>query len=173
MAECRPRSGNSRRGWRALVSCVRRRRVLIVNGFMRRGSSWSLAERKAMMQKGIRRISSKRPLPRSQSLPTPEDYQTVLLWSEEDSCYVATLPAWQNAQTHGKTPGAAIKNAQEVLRLLIESAVKNREPIPPPERRHSGNLRLRLPVSLHGRLALEAEREGVSLNQWIVSKLAR
>jgi hypothetical protein len=37
---------------------------------------------------------------------------------------------------------------------------------------YSGNLRLRLPVSLHGRLAREAEREGVSLNQWIVSRLA-
>lgn len=97
----------------------------------------------------------------------------VLLWSEEDSCYVVTLPAWQNSQTHGDTPEQAIKNGREVLKLLIESAAKNGEPIPSPERQHSGNLRLRLPVSLHGRLALEAEREGVSLNQWIVSKLSR
>jgi hypothetical protein len=28
------------------------------------------------------------------------------------------------------------------------------------------------PARLHGRLAREAEREGVSLNQWIVSRLA-
>jgi len=54
----------------------------------------------------------------------------VLLWSEEDQCYVATLPAWQTARTHGAT---------------LEEATRN---------------------------AREAEREGVSLNQWIVSKLA-
>jgi predicted RNase H-like HicB family nuclease len=97
----------------------------------------------------------------------------VLLWSEEDQCYVVTLPAWQNARTHGDTPAAAIKNGRDVLKLLISSAAKHRDPIPPAERPHSGNLRLRLPVSVHGRLAQEAEREGVSLNQWIVSKLSQ
>jgi antitoxin HicB len=96
----------------------------------------------------------------------------VLLWSEEDDCYIVTLPAWHNAQTHGKTAERALQSAREVLSLLIESAIQHNEPIPPPERRFSGNLRLRLPTSLHGRLAREAEREGVSLNQWIVSKLA-
>lgn len=104
--------------------------------------------------------------------PSPDDYQVVLLWSEEDQCYVVTLPAWQNARTHGASLEEAARNAREVLKLLIESAKRHREPIPPPDRRLSGNLRLRLPVSLHGRLAREAEREGVSLNQWIVSRLA-
>lgn len=85
---------------------------------------------------------------------------------------MVTIPAWQNARTHGTTLDEAAKNALDVVSLLIDSAIKHREPIPPPERVHSGNLRLRLPVSLHGRLAREAEREGVSLNQWIVTKLA-
>jgi antitoxin HicB len=96
----------------------------------------------------------------------------VVLWSDEDQCYVVTLPAWQNARTHGATIEEAVRSGREVLTLLFESASKHGEPIPPPERRFSGNLRLRLPASLHGRLAHEAEREGVSLNQWIVSRLA-
>jgi antitoxin HicB len=96
----------------------------------------------------------------------------VVLWSKEDGCYVVTIPAWQNARTHGATLSEATGNARQVLEMLIDSAQRHHEPIPPPERRYSGNLRLRLPVSLHGRLAREAEREGVSLNQWIVSKLA-
>jgi len=54
----------------------------------------------------------------------------------------------------------AAKRGHEVLRMLIESAAMNGERIPEPQRRFSGNLRLRLPVSLHGRLAREAEREG-------------
>ena len=85
---------------------------------------------------------------------------------------MVTLPAWQNARTHGATLEEAVGNAREVATLLIESARRHGEPIPPPQLRYSGNLRLRLPTSLHGRLAHEAEREGVSLNQWIVSKLA-
>lgn len=109
---------------------------------------------------------------RSVDTAEPNDYQVVVQWSEPDRCYVATIPAWQNAQTHGATMEEAVASAQEMLTLLLSSARKHGEPIPPPQRRHSGNLRLRLPVSLHGRLAREAEREGVSLNQWIVTKLA-
>jgi antitoxin HicB len=96
----------------------------------------------------------------------------VLQWSAEDRCYVVTLPAWQNPQTHGSTAEEAARDAREVLALLIQSARRHGEPIPAPERRFPGNLRRRLPVSLHGRLAREAEREGVSLNQWILSRLA-
>jgi predicted RNase H-like HicB family nuclease len=96
----------------------------------------------------------------------------VVQWSGEDRCYIVTLPAWQNARTHGQTPEDAIRNARDVLALLIDAAIRHGENIPPPERRYSGNLRVRLPVSLHGRLAREAEREGVSLNQWIVARLA-
>jgi antitoxin HicB len=101
-----------------------------------------------------------------------DDYQMVLQYAPDDGCYLVTLPAWQNARTHGATPEEAIRNGREVLALLIDSARRHGERTPPPERRYSGNLRLRLPASLHGRLAREAEREGVSLNQWIVARLA-
>jgi antitoxin HicB len=37
---------------------------------------------------------------------------------------------------------------------------------------HSGQLRLRLPVDLHNALALEAERQGVSLNMLLATLLA-
>lgn len=38
---------------------------------------------------------------------------------------------------------------------------------------YSGKFIVRLPKSLHMRLAVEAEREGVSLNQYTLYKLAR
>jgi antitoxin HicB len=123
-----------------------------------------------MMRSGTKKRKSNKPLLTSAG-PSPDDYQMVIEWSEDDACYVTTLPAWQNAQTHGTTLAKAAQRGHEVLRLLIESALKKGERVPEPQRRHSGNLRLRLPVSLHGRLAREAEREGVSLNQWIVGKL--
>jgi hypothetical protein len=43
----------------------------------------------------------------------------------------------------------------------------------PPSKRFSGNLRVRLPTSLHRALAAQAERQGVSLNTLIVAYLAR
>lgn len=125
-----------------------------------------------MTRKSTKNVRSKKPSPSRAVAPNPSDYQLVLHWSEEDQCYLVTIPAWQNAQTHGATLEKAAHAAQEVLALLIRSALKNGDPIPPGDRAYSGNLRLRLPVSLHGRLAREAEREGVSLNQWIVAKLA-
>ena len=47
---------------------------------------------------------------------------------------------------------------------------------PPPEsltdRRLSGKLLIRTSPSLHARLVVEAGEQGVSLNQWVVAKLA-
>jgi antitoxin HicB len=124
------------------------------------------------MPNDTKRNKSTKRSPSSKVGPKPEDYQVVLRWSEDDQCYVATLPAWQNAQTHGTTLEEAARNAREVLAMLIGTARRRHETVPPAERALSGNLHLRLPVSLHGRLVREAEREGVSLNQWIVTKLA-
>ena len=101
-----------------------------------------------------------------------DDYQVVLAWSEADQCYLASLPAWQNATTHGDTIEDAVRSSREVLQMLIETAMKNGESLPPVQRSFSGNLRVRLPKTLHARLASEAEREGVSLNQLIITKLA-
>ena len=39
-------------------------------------------------------------------------------------------------------------------------------------RRYSGNFRVRMSPELHARLAVEAAEQCVSLNQWVVQKLA-
>ena len=52
-------------------------------------------------------------------------YRVNILWSEEDNCYVVELPEFateiQRYFTHGETYQEALKNAQEVLELFIES----------------------------------------------------
>jgi predicted RNase H-like HicB family nuclease len=130
------------------------------------------------MQKSTKKLSSKKPLRKAKQAikakqpARPEDYQVVLEWSDEDDCYLATIPAWDNVRTHGRTLAEASRNAQEVLEMLIESAHASGDAIPEPQRSYSGKLQLRLPTSLHQRLAREAEREGVSLNHWLTAKLA-
>jgi predicted HicB family RNase H-like nuclease len=149
------------------------------------------------MQKNTKKLSSKKPLQKqvlmrrarptlsfvegestrakatqAKAIVRPEDYQVVLEWTDEDSCFIATIPAWNNVRTHGKTAPEASRNAQEVLQMLIASAKKTGGAVPEPQRAYSGKLQLRLPTSLHRKLAREAEREGVSLNHWLTTKLA-
>jgi antitoxin HicB len=60
-------------------------------------------------------------------------YTIIIQWSDEDQCYVVSLPEWgEFCHTHGDTE-EALKNAQEVLELLIESALAEGEPLPQPK----------------------------------------
>ncbi len=49
-------------------------------------------------------------------------YTIVIQWSNEDQGYLVHLPEFptQKFHTHGETYEEALKNAQEVLELLIE-----------------------------------------------------
>ena len=63
-------------------------------------------------------------------------YTIIIQWSNEDQCYVVSLPEFKEVFqpcTHGETYSGAVKNAQEVLEMLIESAVENGEILPEPK----------------------------------------
>ena len=61
-------------------------------------------------------------------------YTIIIQWSDEDQCYVVSLPEWgEFCHTHGDTYEEALANAQEVLELLIASAQNNHEPLPEPQ----------------------------------------
>ncbi|MGK7894879.1 MAG: type II toxin-antitoxin system HicB family antitoxin [Xenococcus sp. (in: cyanobacteria)] len=61
-------------------------------------------------------------------------YTILIQWSDEDQCYIVSLPEWgEFCHTHGNTYEEALKNAQEVLELLIESAKEDGETLPQPQ----------------------------------------
>ena len=63
-------------------------------------------------------------------------YTIVIQWSESDQCYVVLLPEFTNVMqpcTHGDTYEEAVKNAQEVLEMLISSSLEDGEPLPEPQ----------------------------------------
>ncbi|MBW4672399.1 MAG: type II toxin-antitoxin system HicB family antitoxin [Cyanomargarita calcarea GSE-NOS-MK-12-04C] len=63
-------------------------------------------------------------------------YTIVIQWSDEDECFVALLPEFTNVMqpvTHGDTYEEAFKNAQEVLELLVETALEKGESLPEPK----------------------------------------
>jgi predicted RNase H-like HicB family nuclease len=61
-------------------------------------------------------------------------YTIVIQWSDEDECFVVSLPEWgELCHTHGSSYEEALTNAEEVLALLIESAIANGETLPEPK----------------------------------------
>jgi predicted RNase H-like HicB family nuclease len=64
-------------------------------------------------------------------------YSMFIEWSEEDQAYLVTLPEWAGRVvmpvTHGSTYSEAVQHGQEVLELLMNSALRDGEPLPPPK----------------------------------------
>ncbi|WP_017318058.1 type II toxin-antitoxin system HicB family antitoxin [Mastigocladopsis repens] len=61
-------------------------------------------------------------------------YTIIIQWSDEDDCFVVSFPEWgEFCHTHGETYEEALKNAQEVLEMLIETSLENGEPLPEPQ----------------------------------------
>lgn len=59
------------------------------------------------------------------------NYTIIIQWSDEDNCFIASLPEWgEFCHTHGETYAEALKNAEEVLELLIESSLEEGKPLP-------------------------------------------
>ena len=112
---------------------------------------------------------SKRELSRFLRLKYP-----VELAEQEGGWYFARIPDLPGCMSEGKTPDEAVKNVEAARALWIEDALDSGVviPLPSEQRKHSGKFVVRLPESLHGRLAQGAEREGVSLNQYVLALLA-
>jgi len=56
----------------------------------------------------------------------------LIQWSDEDQCFVVTLPEFDGNKTHGDTYEEAARNAQDALESLIESYQAEGYPLPAP-----------------------------------------
>lgn len=101
-------------------------------------------------------------------------YSMQLSWSDEDDCYIAVVPEFPGLMAHGDTAEEAASAARAAAEGFIEVYQEDGDPIPEPAtaKEYSGNLRVRMPKSLHQKLAAEANIDGVSLNAHIVHMLA-
>lgn len=102
-------------------------------------------------------------------------YSIRVTWSEQDNLFVATCPALGDLSALGETAPAAVEELGQAIELALETYAARGWPTPEPEalEEYSGQFRLRLPRSLHARLAHEADRQGVSLNGLATSLLAQ
>ena len=91
-----------------------------------------------------------------------------------DGSWFAKCPDLPGCMTEADTADEAVKALNEAAQDWIDERRESGLPIPEPmvEPVHSGKLVLRLPKSIHGRLAQLAKWEGVSLNSFMSIVLA-
>jgi antitoxin HicB len=101
-------------------------------------------------------------------------HSIIIQWNEEDKVFVATVPEIEGLNAFGNTPEKAIKELNEAKELFIETMQEDYDSVPEPDlyKQHSGQLRIRIPKSLHASLSLDAKKEDISLNTYIVHLLS-
>ncbi len=92
-----------------------------------------------------------------------------------DEYWFAEILQLPGCMSDGYNPNEALQNLEDAKRLWIETQIEDGYEVPEPDHPHdyNGKLLLSMPKPLHHRLATQAKREGVSLNQYIVSLLTR
>ena len=98
----------------------------------------------------------------------------VTVQADPDGGFVAEIADLPGCITQAETIEEAWDLIEEARRLWLEVAhERGRDvPLPSSDARYSGRVLLRLPRSLHRRLAQRAEAEDTSLNQYIVYLLS-
>jgi predicted HicB family RNase H-like nuclease len=101
-----------------------------------------------------------------------DKYLKIVEWSEEDQCYIGSVPGWIGKCCHGNDEMKVYQELCEIVDEWIEIYEKDGQPLPPPTNKsYSGKFVLRTGSELHRALALKALYEGESLNSFIVKTL--
>ena len=93
----------------------------------------------------------------------------------EEGGYVAAYPELPGCITCGSTLEEVISLAIDAKKCWLTVAYNNNDDIPIPDslNKYSGQFKLRVPKSLHRTLALRAQEEGISMNQYCVAVLSK
>ncbi|MGE5619720.1 MAG: type II toxin-antitoxin system HicB family antitoxin [Sphingomonadaceae bacterium] len=112
----------------------------------------------------------RRPLDEYLSLEYPFD-----VIADPEGGYVVRFPDLPGCLTQVESLDELVPMVKDAFKLWMEAAYEEGLEIPLPSRpsEYSGAIRLRMPPSLHEELAEQAADEGVSLNTWMVTLLAK
>lgn len=102
-------------------------------------------------------------------------YSISIRWSDEDGGFIAASPELPGLSAYGENQAKALAELKIAAQAYLRALRKSGRPIPSEDKvvSHSGQLRLRMPKSLHAELAESAQNDGVSLNTYLVSLLAK
>jgi len=92
---------------------------------------------------------------------------------EEGGGFLATFPDLPGCMADGETMQQALIEAEDAFNCWMKACTEWKKNIPEPgSGGTSGRFVTRVPKSLHARLTARAKQEGVSLNTFVVAKLA-
>ena len=105
----------------------------------------------------------------------PYNYIVQPVTDESGSYFYARVLELDGCQSTGETFEEAYENLREAMKGWIETKLEGGFDVPLPVGYDdfSGKFVVRIPKSLHYRLTIEAEQEGVSLNQYALYKLSK
>ena len=105
----------------------------------------------------------------------PYNYIVQPIKDESGEYFYARVLELDGCQSTGDTFEEAYNNLKEAMEGWIEAKLEGGFDIPLPVGYDdfSGKFIVRIPKSLHYRLTVEAEQEGVSLNQYALYKLSK
>ena len=96
------------------------------------------------------------------------------LSQEEGGGWFAEIPLLPGCMSDGESLEEAVENLESAKREWIETNLELGRVIPEPTNdEFSGQLRVRMPKSLHRTLSQMAKEENVSLNQLIIHQLSK
>ena len=95
-------------------------------------------------------------------------------WSEEDGVFIAKAIEVPSILAHSSTPEGAIKEVKVPLSIALESMLEDGQELPEPISLHKfkGKFLVRATPELHKEITIQAAESGVSLNQFVLTKLA-
>lgn len=104
----------------------------------------------------------------------PYNYIVQPIEDESGKYYYAKVLELDGCQSTGETFEEAYNNLRDAMQGWIETKLESGFEIPMPVgyEDFSGKFIVRIPKSLHYKLAVEAKQEGVSLNQYALYKLS-
>jgi len=121
---------------------------------------------------GLRRRSRRQTARENQT--SLDHYTYRVTWSAEDAEHVGLCAEFASLSWLAPTPEKALSGIRAVVADVVKDLRASGELVPDTiaERRHSGELRVRIPPLVHRQLALQAAEEGVSLDRLASAKLA-
>lgn len=105
----------------------------------------------------------------------PYNYLIQHVSDESGKYYYGRVLELDGCQSTGDTFEEAYSNLNEAMEDWLEVKIEYNDSIPEPavDDKFSGKFVIRIPKSLHKKLAIEAEQEGISLNQYAMYKLSK
>ena len=102
-------------------------------------------------------------------------YRLEIVPDSDEGGYVARYPELPCCITVRETVESVVENAADAKKAWLEAALEEGTEIAEPVLldNYSGQLKLRIPKSLHRTLAAHSKEEGVSMNQYCVYLLSK